>query len=158
MNQANVPRTLSGARQLFLEKAYPEALELCDSLLARNGPQADLHTLKALIYQQSGDLEQAGNSMGQALTHNPTHAGMLYTAALINRKLKNFDQAKKQAMKATREDPDNPQIICQCALIVGSVGEPQYALQIVEKFTQKNHYAFFDILPRTFSAWFFVIC
>ena len=138
MQNYNRPPTLTEARQLFQKKAYPEALELCRTLLSRRGEHADVLTLQALIHQQSGNLEEAGKSMDQALTHSPHHAGMLFTAALINRKLKNFDLAKKQAMKAAREDPDNPQIICQCAMIVGSIGEPKYALQIVEKFTQKN--------------------
>ena len=101
-------------------------------------PQADILTLKALIHQESGNLEEAGKAMDLALTHNPGHAGMLFTAALINRKLSNFDLAKKQAMKSAREAADNPQIICQCAVILGSIGEHQYAMQILEKFIQKN--------------------
>ena len=139
MNPHHLLATLADARQLFREKAYPEALDLCDMLLRKSGPHADVFTLKALIYQQSGKLVEAGKAMDLALHEDPGHPGMLFTAALINRKLKNFDLAKKQAMKAARADPDNPQIICQCAMIVGSIGEPKYALHIVEKFTQKHH-------------------
>ena len=115
--------TLVKARQLFKHKAYPEALQVCDALLTQKGDHADVLTLKALIHQQSGNLEEAGKAMDLALTHNPTHAGMLFTAAFINQKLTHFDRAKKQAMKAAREAPDNPQIICQCAMILGTVGE-----------------------------------
>ena len=138
MSQQHSQQTLADARQLFKQKAYPEALQICKTLLTRKGPQADILTLKALIHKQLGNLEEAGKSMDLALSQNPTHAGMLFTGALINRKLSNFDLAKKQAMKAAREAPDNPQIICQCAMILGSVGEPQHALRILEKFIQKN--------------------
>jgi tetratricopeptide (TPR) repeat protein len=130
--------TLTKARELLAEKNYPEALKLCDSLLAQRGAPAGVHTLKALIYQQSGNLEEAGHSMEMALEENPDHPSMLFTAALINKKLENYDLAKKQVMKAAREAPDNPQIICQCALLLGSLREPQKALDSLEKFTQKN--------------------
>ena len=138
MSQQHSQQTLADARQLFQQKAYPEALQLCKTLLSQKGLQTDVLILKALIHKQMGDLEEAGKSMDLALSQNPTHAGMLFTGALINLKLSNFDQAKIQAMKAAREAPDNPQIICQCAMILGSVGEPQNALQILEKFTRKN--------------------
>jgi len=138
MNQQHSQQTLAEARQLFKQKAYPEALQLCESLLIQKGDQADTLTLKALIHKQLGNLEEAGKSIDLALSQNPNHAVILFTGALINLKLSNFDQAKKQAMKAAREDPDNPQIICQCAMILGSAGEPQSALQILEKFVQKN--------------------
>jgi tetratricopeptide (TPR) repeat protein len=138
MSQQHSQQTLADARQLFKQKEYSEALQICKTLLTRKGPQADVLTLKALIHKQLGDLEEAGKSMDLALSQNPTHAVMLFTGALINLKLSNFDQAKKQAMKAAREAPDNPQINCQCALIVGRAGAPQRALQILEKFVQKN--------------------
>jgi tetratricopeptide (TPR) repeat protein len=130
--------TVADARKLFNQKAYPEALQLCETLLTRKGPRADILTLKALIQKQSGNLEEAGKSMDLALSQDPDNAGMLFTAALINRQLSNFDLAKQQAMKAAREAPDNPQIICQCAMILGSLRKPQQALQILEKFMQKN--------------------
>ena len=44
----------------------------------------------------------------------------------------------KQAMKAARESPDNPQINCQGAMILASAGEHQLALHILEKFVQRN--------------------
>jgi tetratricopeptide (TPR) repeat protein len=138
MSQQQSPQTLAEARELFKKKAYPEALELCKTLLARNSLQADVLTLQALVHKQLGNLEEAAESIDLALSQNPTHVVMLFTAALINLKLSNFDQAKKQAMKAAREASDNPQIICQCAMIVGSTGEPQQALYILEKFVQKN--------------------
>lgn len=139
MNLKHAQQNIAYARQLFKEKAYPEALQLCKTLLSRNDQQADVLTLKALIHKQLGDLEEAGKSMDLALSINPTNAVMLFTGALINLKLSNFDQSKKQAMKAAREAPDNPQIICQCAMILGRAGELQNALQVLEKFTQKNH-------------------
>jgi len=138
MSQQHTPQTLADARQLFKQKAYPEALQLCKALLTKNSLQADVLTLQALIHKQLGNLEEAVKSIDQALNQSPTHAVMLFTAALINLKLSNFDQAKKQAMKAAREASDNPQIICQCAMIVSSTGEPQQALYILEKFVQKN--------------------
>jgi tetratricopeptide (TPR) repeat protein len=91
-----------------------------------------------LIHQQSGNLQEAGRSMDLALKDNPDHPGTLFTAALINRKLKNWDLAKKQVMKAVREAPDNAQIICQSALLLGGLREPKIALAALEKFTQKN--------------------
>jgi Flp pilus assembly protein TadD len=138
MSQQQPPQTLAEAGRLFKQKAYSEALQLCETLLSKNGPQANVFTLEALIHKQSGNLEEADKAMDQALKLNPTDASMLFTAALINQKLSNFDLAKMQAMKSTREAPDNPQIICQCAMILGSVGAPQQALQILEKFTQKH--------------------
>ena len=138
MSQQHSQQTLLHARQLFSQKAYPEALQICNTLLTQNGNRADILTLKALVHKQLGELEEAGKTIDLALSQNPDDAGMLFTGALINLKLSNFDQAKKQTMKAAREAPDNPQIICQCAMILGSVGEPQQALQILEKFTQKN--------------------
>jgi len=138
MNQQHSPQTLADARELFKQKAYPETLELCKTLLARNDAQADVLTLQALVYKQLGNLEEAGKSIELALSQNPNHVVMLFTGALINLKLSNFDQAKKQAMKAARGAPDNPQIICQCAIIVGSAWESQQALQILEKFVQKH--------------------
>jgi len=138
MSQLHAQQTLADARKLFKQKAYPEALQLCITLLTQKGNQADVLTLKALIHKQLGDLEEAGKSMDLALSQNPTHAVMLFTGALINFKLSNFDLAKKQAMKAAREASDNAQITCQCAMLLGSAGEPQLALQILEKFIQKN--------------------
>lgn len=138
MSQQHSQQTLADARQLFKQKAYPEALQLCKALLTQKDPQADVLTLNALIHKQLGNFEEAGKSIDLALRQNPDHAGMLFTGALINRKLSNFGQAKKQAMKAAREAPGNPQLICQCAMILESVGEPQHALQILEKFVQKN--------------------
>jgi len=131
-------QTLADARQLFRQKAYPEALQLCETLLSQESTQADVLTLKALIHKQLGNFEEAGKSIELALNQNPNHIVMLFTAALINLKLSNFDQAKKQAMKAARGAPDNAQIICQCALILINVGGPEHALQILEKFVQKN--------------------
>ena len=117
-----------------------DRLTLTDRLccVIKDDKVIEREALKALIHQQSGNLEEAGKSMDLALTHNPTHAGMLFTAALINQKLTHFDRAKKQAMKAAREAPDSPQIICQCAMILGTVGEPHSALQTLEKFIRKN--------------------
>jgi tetratricopeptide (TPR) repeat protein len=138
MSQQHSQQTLVHARQLFSQKAYTEALQICDTLITKNGNRADILTLKALIHKQLGELEEAGKSIELALSQNPDDAGMLFTGALINLKLANFDQAKKQTMKAAREAPDNAQIICQCAMLLGSVGEPKQALQILEKFTQKN--------------------
>lgn len=138
MSQQHSQQTLADARQLFKQQAYLEALQLCKTLLTQKGPQADVLTLKALTHKQLGNLEEAGKSMDMALSLDPTHAVMLFTGALINRKLSNFDQAKKQAMKAAREAPDNPQINCQGAMILGSIGEPKQALHILEKFVQKN--------------------
>lgn len=140
--------SLSDARDLFRQKAFPEALELCEKLLTRSREPADVLTLKALIHQQSGNLEEAGKAIELALTHKPDHAVMLYTAALINRKLKNYELAKKQAMKSMREAPDNAHIICQCALILGSVREPKYALQQLEKFTHDH--------PGEAQAWYII--
>ena len=138
MNQQHSPLTLADARGLFRQKAYPEALDLCNTLLGRNDQQADVLTLQALIHKQMGNFEEARESIELALGQNPNHVVMLFTGALINLKLSNFDQAKKQAMKAAREAPDNPQINCQCALILGKLKEPQLALQLLEKFVQKN--------------------
>ena len=76
--------------------------------------------------------------MDLALKDNPDHPGTLFTAALINRKLKNWDLSKKQVMKAVREAPDNAQIICQSALLLDGLREPKIALAALEKFTQKN--------------------
>jgi tetratricopeptide (TPR) repeat protein len=142
------PHTLADARQLFKQKAYPEALELCDALLSRNANQADVLTLKTLVHKQLGNFEEAGKSIELALHQSPDNAVMLFTAALINLKLSNFNQAKKQAMKAAREAPDNPQINCQCAMILGSAGEPRHALQILETFVQKN--------PGQAQAWYLI--
>ena len=139
MNLKHSQQNLAYARQLFKQKSYPEALQLCNTLLSRNDQQADVLTLKALIHKQLGDFEEAGKSMDLALSLNPDHAVMLFTGALINLNLSNFDQAKKQAMKAAREAPDNPQIVCQCAMILGRAGELQNALQVLEKYTQKHH-------------------
>ncbi len=138
MSQQHSQQSLVDARQFFNQKAYPEALHICETLLARKGPQADILTLKALTHKQMGDFEEAGKSMDLALGQKPDNAGMLFTGALINLKLSKFDLAKNQAMKAAREAPDNPPLICQCAMLLGSVGEPQQALQILEKFTQQN--------------------
>ncbi len=138
MNQQYSQQTLADARKLFTQKAYPEALQLCETLLAQKGPQADILALKALIHKQLGNFEEAGKSMDLALEQNPDNAGMLFTGALINLKLSNFDLAIKQAMKAAREAPDNSQLVCQCAIIVERSGKPQEALQILEKFTQKH--------------------
>ena len=138
MSQHHSRQTLADARQLFRQKAYPEALQLCKTLLDQPGRHADVLTLEALIHKQLGNLEEAGKSIDQALSQNPTSAGILFTGALINFKLSNFDQAKKQVMKAAREAPDNPQINCQGAMILGGIGEPQNALHVLEKFIQKN--------------------
>ena len=138
MYNQNTKLTLTNARELMVQKSYPEALQICNVMLTIPGAHADVHTLKALIHQQSGNIEDAGHSMEMALEENPDHPGMLYTAALINKKLENYDLAKKQVMKSAREAPDNPQIICQCALLLGSLREPQKALESLEKFTQKN--------------------
>jgi tetratricopeptide (TPR) repeat protein len=148
MNQSYAGQTLADAQRLFKEKAYPEALELCKTLRSRKGPQATILSLEALIHKQSGDLEQAGKSIELALTESPADAGILFTAALINRQLKNFELAKRQAMKAVREAPDSPQIVCQCAVILGKIGEAQYALKILEEFVQKN--------PRQAQAWYWI--
>jgi len=141
-------QTLADARQLFKQKAYPEALQICKSLLGQKGLQADVLTLEALIHKQLGNFEEAGKSIDLALSQNPNHVVMLFTGALINLKLSNFDQAKKQAMKAAREAPDNAQIVCQCAMILLKAGEPQQALQILEKFVQKNQ--------REANAWYLI--
>ena len=94
--------------------------------------------LKALIHQQSGDLAEAGKSLEQALSLSPDHPGMLITAALINRKLENSDLALKQAMKAARAAPDDPKVVCQCASIIGGLGEQQAALQTLETLIRKH--------------------
>ncbi|NIQ94979.1 MAG: tetratricopeptide repeat protein [Desulfuromonadales bacterium] len=138
MYQNDTIKTLADAREFFKQKAYPEALEICQTLLERNGAQPDVLTLQALVHKQSGNLEAAGKSMEQALEQAPDNPGMLFTASLINRQLENFDLAKMQALKAAREAPDNPQIICQCALIVGNLGEPEGALKLLEKFIDRN--------------------
>lgn len=138
MNLKQSQQNIAYARQLFKQKEYPEALQLCNTLLSTNDQQPDVLTLKALVNKQLGDYEEAGKAMDLALGQSPNHAVMLFTAALINLKLSNFDQAKKQAMKAAREAPENPQIICQCAMILGRAGEFQNALQILERYTQKN--------------------
>ena len=138
MSQQHSPKTLADARELFKQKAYPEALQLCKNLLSQNDQQADVLTLEALIHKQLGNFEEAGKSIELALSQNPNHIVMLFTGALINLKLSNFDQAKKQAMKAARGAPDNAQIICQCAMILLNAEEPQNALHILEKFVQKN--------------------
>jgi tetratricopeptide (TPR) repeat protein len=148
MSQPYAGQTLADAQRLFQEKAYPEALELCKTLRSRKGPQATILSLEALIHKQSGDLEQAGKSIGLALTESPADAGILFTAALINSQLENFDLAKRQAMKAVREAPDSPRIVCQCAVILGNIGEAQYSLKILEKFLQNN--------PRQAQAWYWV--
>ncbi len=138
MNQPLFQQNLAEARQLFKQKAYPEALQRCETLLTTHPDQADVLTLMALIHKQLGNLEEAAKSIDLALNQDPNNTVMLFTGALINFKLSNFDQAKKQAMKAAREAPDNPQVTCQCAMILGRVDAPQLALQILEKFVQKN--------------------
>jgi len=138
MSQHYSTQTLADARRLFKKKEYPEALQVCKTLLNQKAPQADVLTLEALIHKQMGHLEEAAKSIQLALGQNPTHPVTLFTAALINLKLSNLDQAKKQAMKAAREAPDSPQIICQSAMILVNAQVPQHALQILEKFVQKN--------------------
>jgi tetratricopeptide (TPR) repeat protein len=123
MNPYERKKILAEARQLFNEKAYPDALQRCKILLDRSAPQVDVLALKALIHQQSGNLAEAGKSLGQALGLSPDDPGMLITAALINRKLENSDLALKQAMKAARAAPNDPKVVCQCASIIGSLGE-----------------------------------
>ena len=138
-------KILAEARQLFTEKAYPDALQRCKILLDQSAPQVDVLALQALIHQQSGNLAEAGKSLEQALRLNPDHPGMLCTAALINRRLKNSDLALKQAMKAARVAPDDPKVVYQCASIIGSLGEQKTALQTLEKFLRSS--------PNQAEAW-----
>ena len=138
MNQYERKKILAEARQLFKEKAYPDALQRCETLLEQSAPQVDVLALQALIHQQCGNLAEAGKSLEQALGLSPDHPGMLFTAALINRKLENSDLALKQAMKAARAAPDDLKIVCQCTVIIGSLGELQTALQTLETLIRKH--------------------
>jgi tetratricopeptide (TPR) repeat protein len=131
-------KILGEARQLFKEKAYPDALQRCKILLDQGPPQVDVLALQALIQQQSGNLEDAGKSVEQALGLSPDHPGMLFTAALINNRLENSNLALKQAMKAARVAPDDPKVVCQCALIIGSLGEQETALRSLETLIRKH--------------------
>ena len=145
MNLYERKKILAEARQLFKEKAYPDALQRCKKLLDQSAPQVDVLALQALIHQQSGNLAEAGKSLETALGLDPDHPGMLLTAALVNNKLENSNLALKQAMKATRAAPDDLKVVCQCALIISSVGEQQTALQSVETLIRKH--------PENAEAW-----
>jgi len=131
-------KLLAEARQLFKEKAYPDALQRCKILLDQSAPQVDVLALQALIHQQSGNLAEAGKSLEQALELDPDNTAMLCTAALINRRLQHSDLALKQAMKASRVAPNDPKVVHQCALIIGSLGMQQAALQTLETFLRSN--------------------
>ena len=138
MNLYERKKILAEARQLFKEKAYPDALQRCKTLLEQSAPQVDVLALQALIQQQSGNLEEAGKSLEQALGLSPDDPGMLFTAALINNKLENSNLALKQAMKAARVAPDDPKVVCQCSLIIGGLGEQQTALRSLETLIRKH--------------------
>ena len=49
MNLYERKKILAEARQLFKEKAYPDALQRCKTLLDQSAPQVDVLALQALI-------------------------------------------------------------------------------------------------------------
>ena len=138
MNQLHPEQQLKKAQQLYQQQAYSESLQLCDSLLSEYRPHADVLTLKALVHLETGQLDEAGDSITRALSRNPDHPGMLSTAALINQRLSNFKEARRQALQSARQVSATPAVIWQSATVLGDVGEPELTLEILQDLAHKH--------------------
>lgn len=124
------------AKQAYASGNYPQAIRICDQLLARPGPHDSLLNIKALSLLAIGQLEAAGSAISSAIKLNPRIAGMHLNAARIFLAMSLNRQAKRHITESIRVAPREAAILYQAALMSRECADFSQALRILDRCLQ----------------------
>lgn len=124
------------AKQAYARRDYARAVEMCEQLAVRTGPRDDLLNIKAVSLLALGRIEAAEAAMRQALSFNPSVAGMQLNAAGIYLQLHDHKQVDKHVTNAIRLAPRDVAVLYQAAFLCRSCGNHSRSLRIVERCLQ----------------------
>jgi predicted O-linked N-acetylglucosamine transferase (SPINDLY family) len=89
---------------------FANAIALAEKALKRNERDYETLYLKAIIFQENSDIENAKACLSQVLAINPLHLNSLIDLAQIKSDSNNTKEALELGLKASKLDPQNIQI------------------------------------------------
>ncbi len=125
--------TFQLAKQAYAQGQYQQAASACEQLLTRLGKRDDLLNLKALSCLALGHLEDAEESIRQALKLNPRVAGMHLNAGRIYLGLARNKLVKRHTREGVRLASRDPAVLYQAALLYRDCNDYEQALRHIER-------------------------
>ena len=145
---AEDPKDASALQQLghvlFMQKKEDLALEKLREAAKLNPSLLGAEATVAQLYQQAGDVKNAGKWMLEAIKANPRDAKTRVTAAQWSFEIGKLDQAEEQAKAAVQLEPES----LNCQLVRGLVALLRKDYKTAEEFYGKAHLQ----APSNFTA------
>lgn len=123
------------ARMLSDRHRTDEALNMLDSILAKEPKNAEAHYLKGVAFEQQADLSKAKSAYDACLTSSPNYATALNNRGVVHGKLGDMEAAVEDLAKAVEIDP-------QDAVAWSNLGLAQHDLHLYQDALQSYNNAF----------------